>query len=78
MCSFLLIGYFSAGWLEKYIAFDWLHSIEYPIPQLIIYMISDTGIEINRDADNTQKITQDYELGGLDTKCRKTKVVMFG
>jgi hypothetical protein len=28
--------------------------------------IADTNIEVNRDVENAQEITQDYELGGLD------------
>jgi sterol desaturase/sphingolipid hydroxylase (fatty acid hydroxylase superfamily) len=40
MFSFLLVGYFSAGWIDSKLAFNWLHSIDSAILQLIIYMLA--------------------------------------
>ncbi len=39
MFSFLLVGYFSSAWVETNLAFNWLHTIETPILQLLVYMI---------------------------------------
>jgi len=37
--SFLLIGYFSSAWVETNLAFNWLHTIDSSILQLLVYMI---------------------------------------
>lgn len=39
MFSFLLIGYFSGTWIEINLAFNWLHSIDSPILQLLVYLL---------------------------------------
>lgn len=39
MFSFLLVGYFSANWVETHMAFNWLHNIDSTILQLLVYML---------------------------------------
>ncbi len=39
MFSFLLVGYFSSTWVEDNLAFSWLHAINSPILQLLVYMM---------------------------------------
>ncbi|MEY8213107.1 MAG: sterol desaturase family protein [Colwellia sp.] len=39
MFSFLLVGYYSSIWVDANLAFNWLHSLNSPILQLLVYLL---------------------------------------